>query len=257
MNRLCLIFMLLLFYLGLGAQILVYGDTRNHPEVHRELVARVQDIPFSLVLFTGDMNRRGTAQSEYDEFKRIIAPLTGSYRPVRGNHERDLELFQQNFPQRSGQTYYSLVHDSLHFFILDSVQDLSPGSAQYQWLKSRLEESRLPQILLVHHPVFSSGPHGDELGLSLYLPALGKQYKVKAIISGHEHSFEHLTYDGIHYVVTGGGGAPLREMKKQSPHSIYFQKTHHYNILQREPGLLRFSTFDLKGEKIHEFSIEL
>ena len=257
MKKLGLIFLVLVLSLGLRAQILIYGDTRNHPEVHRELVEMVNIYHYDLIFFTGDMNRKGTQQSEYDEFKSIIAPLKGDFRPVRGNHERDLELFKQNFPHRSGKSYYSVTSDSIHYIVLDSEKGIMPGTEQYNWMISRLESSALPTILLLHHPVFSSGAHGDELGLSMFLPAIAKLYNVKAIISGHEHSFEHLIYDGIHYVVTGGGGAPLREMKEQSPHSVYFQKTHHFNIMLREPDLLRFSTFDLQGTKIHEFTIEL
>ena len=257
MKQLSLLISLLILCTGLMAQVLIYGDTRNHPEVHRELVSTVQDSSFSLIFHTGDLNRKGILQSEYDEFKSIIAPLKGRFYPVRGNHERDLELYLENFPQPASQSFYTVIHDSLQYIILDSVQDMLPGTVQYHWLKQQLEAYSLPKILLLHHPIFSSGPHGDELGLSLFLPALLKNYNVKLVFSGHEHSFEHLLHEGIHYVVTGGGGAPLRDLKQRDAHSLFFLKVHHYSIMNREAGKLKLNTFDLSGQQIHQTTIDL
>jgi len=252
-----LLILVLLLCLSLQAEVLIYGDTRNHPEVHRQLVSTLKDREFDLIFFTGDMNRKGTAQSEYDEFHGIIGGLKGSFYPVRGNHERDLELYLANFILPGAKSYYRVEHDSICYIVLDSELGLLPGSDQYKWLIQELQESLLPRILLVHHPVFSSGPHGDELGLSLFLPAIAKKHGVKAIISGHEHSFEHLVNDGIHYIVSGGGGAPLRDMKARSPYSQFFLKTHHYSILTREAATVRLQTYDLSGQLIHQFVIDI
>lgn len=257
MKRLSLVLLILLLGVMLTAQVLIYGDTRNHPEVHRELISQVQSTPYQLILFTGDMNRKGTLQSEYDEFKEIIAPLQGRFLPARGNHEKDLELFLRNFASPAGLSYQAVIHDSLHYFILDSESDIMPGSSQYQWLEKSMAESSLPKIVVIHHPVFSSGWHGDGPGLSLFLPALFKKHNVKLVFSAHDHDFEHLHYDGIDYVVSGGGGAPLRELKKQSPHSIYFQVCHHYLIMTKSGNKLSLSAFDLAGNLIHSFHTDI
>jgi len=257
MKRLILALTILLIGTILSAQILIYGDTRNHPEVHRELISKVQDTSYELILFTGDMNRKGTLQSEYDEFKEIIAPLKGRFLPARGNHEDDLQLFKDNFPFPGGHSYQAIVHDSLHYFILDSTSDIMPASRQYQWLKKTMEASTLPKIVVIHHPPFSSGAHGDADGLALFLPALFKKHNVKLVFSAHDHDFEHLNYDGIDYVVSGGGGAPLREMSKLSPHSRYFKVTHHYVIMNRAGRQLQISAYDLSGNLLHTFQTDI
>ena len=35
------------------------------------------------------------------------------------------------------------------------------------------------------------------------------KHGVDIVVSGHNHCYEHYIVDGIQYVVTGGGGAPL------------------------------------------------
>jgi len=251
---------LLLLFVGINqvqATVLIYGDTRKHPEVHQGLIEQVKELDLSAVFFTGDMNQRGTKQSEYDQFKEIIRPLKAPFYPVRGNHERDLELFYKNFPLPQGKSYYSLVAipEALQFIILDTNLDIMPGSSQYSWLISELEQAAYPVILLLHHPVVSSGYHGDELGLSWFLPNLLAKYRIAAVISGHEHSFEHLRFEGIDYFVTGGGGAPLRNRKTVHPHSCFFQVAHHYNLLHKEADQLVWQCFDLEGNLFYETRI--
>lgn len=259
MPKFMLVLMLLAGITQIFAGLLIYGDTRTHPEVHQELVEQVKDLEFSAVLFTGDMNQRGTKQSEYDSFKSIISPLKVPFYPVRGNHERDLELYLKNFPLPNSMSYYSfaLKQEALKVIVVDSNLDLKPGSAQYKWLVSELEQAADPVILMLHHPVFSSGYHGDELGLQWFLPSLLAKYRIAAVISGHEHSFEHLRYEGVDYFVTGGGGAPLREQKKPNPNSLFFRKSHHYNLLQKEADQLVWQCYDLEGKLFYETRIRI
>lgn len=254
--------LILLLLIGSGrifATILIYGDTRNHPEVHQKLVERTKELDVNAIFFTGDMNRKGTSQTEYDEFREIIKPFTAPFYPVRGNHERNLDLYQLNFPSSSGKSYYSFLQlpDSLQVVVLDTNLDISPGSEQYLWLVSELAKATNPVILMLHHPVFSSGYHGDELGLSWYLPNLLAKYQVAAVVSGHEHSFEHLRYKNLDYFVTGGGGAPLREAKASNPNSLFFRMTHHYNLLTRDADALVWQSYDLIGNLLYETRITL
>jgi 3',5'-cyclic AMP phosphodiesterase CpdA len=254
------IFLLLLFSISrLFGTVLIYGDTRKHPDVHRQLIRQVQALDYDTVVFTGDMNQKGTTQKEYDQFKDIIRPLRAPFFPVRGNHERDLELYLKNFPTPNAKSYYSLVAipDVLQFIVLDSNLEIIPGSAQYEWLLTELEQASHPLMLFIHHPVFSSGYHGDELGLSWFLPTLLSKYPVLAVISGHEHSFEHLQYQGIDYFVSGGGGAPLRNRKTEHPNSRFFQMTHHYNLLHHAADHLLWQCFDLEGKLLYETRIGL
>jgi tartrate-resistant acid phosphatase type 5 len=75
--------------------------------------------------------------------------------------------------------------------------------------------SRRWRIPFAHHPPFSAGPrHHNTREMARLIP-LFKRAGVKAMLSGHEHNFQHSRVDGIDYFVTGAagkfrGGAPDR-----------------------------------------------
>jgi len=41
-----------------------------------------------------------------------------------------------------------------------------------------------------------------------------EKYKVTAGLFGHDHNYQHYVKNGIHYFITGGGGAPLYDVDK-------------------------------------------
>ena len=46
-----------------------------------------------------------------------------------------------------------------------------------------------------------------------------EKYRVSAAFFGHDHNYQHYLKNGIHYVITGGGGAPLYDVN-QPPEGI-------------------------------------
>lgn len=113
-------------------------------------------------------------------------------------------------------------------FVLAFDSNIADDSTQYNWIKSQLEglDRRRYENLIafMHHPVYSSGPHG---GANLerptvqlrarYMP-LFRKHGVDLLLVGHEHLFEHWVerYRGadgrikrMDQIVSGGGGAPL------------------------------------------------
>lgn len=255
-KRIALAIILCLGLLAGYAKVLIYGDTRTQVDIHHSIIPEIIGHNPQIVFHTGDLNTHGKAQSEYDEFLLIISPIKAPFYPAKGNHEKDTQLFLANFPILQGNTYYSVEHDSLLFIVLDTSISLRPTSAQHDWLLQKLESTSLPIIVIQHHPILTSGHHGDELWLSSFLPAMFQQYNVKAVFCGHEHNYEHLYHVGIHYVVTGGGGAPLRDLKEKSPHSLKFEKIHHYTVLERNGNILNLEVYDLEGNLIDSFSLE-
>lgn len=246
-------------YLNAGS-IAIYGDTRTNNDIHTRVIEELAEFEPQIAFHSGDLSQRGQVQAEYDRWKSISAPLAGlcTIYPAKGNHERDRELFLANFPYLNGSSWYSVEQDSLSIVVLDTTEDLSPGSPQYEYLLQQVKaDSSLPVILIMHHPVFSSGEHGDELGLGLYLPQVLENSRVKLVISGHEHSYERLEHGGISYLVSGGGGAPLRERITEHPYSKTFVKKHNYIIAERVKDKLIISVYTLGKELIESFDISL
>jgi len=114
-------------------------------------------------------------------------------------------------------------------FFLDNtanpqIPDYMPGSEQYQWLESQLQDARADgQVIFVqyHHAAYSVGPHGypagsgtgfdTQSGQSLrVLTPLLDAYDVSAVFSGHDEMYEHSIVDGIHFYDVGASGDGLR-----------------------------------------------
>ncbi len=250
---------IIIFIFGCAeTRLAIYGDTRSNPEIHRQIVQEILRHKPDLVFHTGDLNSRGSQQSEYDVFHQIIRPLTegAGFYPARGNHEKSLDLFLANFPQLPGRSYYAVERFGIRFIVLDSVIKLYPDSDQFRWLRAELTKLR-PTILIVHHPVFSSGEHGDELGRQMFLPRSLEAKNVLAVFSAHDHNYERSFYNGIYYIVTGGGGAPLREGSHPNPNSQVLHKTNHYLIARLKGGNLHFTAYALDGEILDNFTLEL
>jgi len=253
----------------LSARIVIYGDTRTGDDIHARIAQKIGAENPGIVFHTGDLVSKGEQQHEYDRFHQISQPIydKAQFFPAKGNHERSSDLFLANFPQLKGKkclvekdspasTYYCVKHDSINFIILDTTQKISPGSDQYKWLEAVLDQAPTqPTIIIQHHPIFSSGKHGDELGLSFFQPALLARYNVLAVFAGHDHCYERSLYKGISYVTTGGGGAPLYDQNSRNDHSKIFLKTHHYCILERTGKEIKVQVIALESDPIDSFTL--
>lgn len=254
---------LLLLFLAvacLSAQIAIYGDTQSNDDVHAKVVAGILSHSPQIAFHTGDLTSNGTKRDRWERFFSISGPLMEKcpLYPAMGNHEKSAEIFLERFPHLGDSTYYTVPYDSLLFVILDSNQDLMPRSGQYEWLLQTLERDReVPKIVLMHHPVFSSGWHGGEEGFDLILPDLFTGRGVIAVFAGHDHNYERLAYGDITFIVCGGGGGTQRPGGSPSPYSAFFKIEHSYMILERKGRILDCTAYGLEGQAIDRFQIPL
>ncbi len=87
---------------------------------------------------------------------------------------------------------------------------------------------------------------------------LFKTHGVTMVISGHDHYYEHgLSNNGIPYVITGGGGAPLYAIAKPSPlfpHKVIYNKViYHYLVMEIDGKYVHVRAMTTKGVKLEEF----
>ena len=111
------------------------------------------------------------------------------------------------------------------WFVSDSMERSS-------WLEKKLDVSEKAwKIVVMHNPLISFSKHyhdwlSENNGRNLRekrkrLIELFQQYGVRIVFSGHEHLYEHsvLRYHenpgggagDIHFIISGGGGVPLRD----------------------------------------------
>ena len=63
-------------------------------------------------------------------------------------------------------------------------------------------------IVVGHHPVFSSGPHGGSPPLQRHIQPLLEQFRTAAYFNGHDHDLEHLQAGPMNYFCSGAGSEP-------------------------------------------------
>lgn len=194
-----------------------------------EAVARlVQSWEPDFIVTTGDNNYpHGEARTIDDNIGRyyhaFIAPYRGQYGagadrnrffPALGNHDwatAGAQPYLDYFTLPGNERYYEVRWGPVHLFILNSnpgePDGITRDSRQARWLKERLRASDAPwRLVVMHHPPYSSGPHGSTLALQWPFA----QWGATAVLSGHDHVYERIERDGILYFVNGLGGHPAR-----------------------------------------------
>lgn len=228
----------------LDGGVVIYGDSRTGHTTHQRLMQGMAFLQPLAVFHTGDLVDDGRIPDNWTIFNIIasqLLPGTPVY-PALGNHEYESSLYFDNFDLPGNERWYSVGDIAgLNFIVLDSGSALkaetlsSPASTQYQWLESELSSSVSDTdytIVIFHYPLYSTGNHGsDEKGIGDDLIPLFEQYGVDAVFNGHDHNYERSTVDGLRYIVTGGGGAPLEDQTFTSVYSDIFVKAHHFCAL--------------------------
>ncbi len=243
--------------------IIVYGDSRSGHNIHKRIVDAFMDMKPVSVFSTGDLVTRGSRIHQWTRFKEIISRITNEseFYPARGNHDGSFRIFVENAGVPGNLPWYCIEKNTIHFIVLDSSSDLSTDSNQYKWLLTDLEdidEETKFIVVMFHHPIFTSEAGGhtdDEKGWGPILLPLFEEYDVDLVFCGHVHAYERLFYNGIYFVTTGGGGAPLYNLKKASEYSERYLKKYHFCRLTTSNDFLTVEVFDIDLELIDTIEI--
>lgn len=204
---------------------IVVGDSRGGIEQHRRVVNRMaQEVP-DFVLGTGDMVDEGFRQDQWQEFFDVENKFLRDnvYFPALGNHDRQgrgrtADTYRAYFsvPENGNETerYYAFTYASARFLVLDSNAYSFALTDQTAWLERELIAARQdPGIrhifVVMHHPPFSISLHGGNVELRERWTPLFEQFSVTAVFSGHDHVYSRADHNGLHYFISGGGGAAL------------------------------------------------
>jgi tartrate-resistant acid phosphatase type 5 len=222
----------------LATRFVVIGDYGNASAGEQSVAALVDGWDPDFILTTGDNNYPSGAGDTIDVnigqfFHRFIASYTGRFGcgaaanrffPALGNHDLDTAAGQpylDYFHLPGNERYYDFVQGDVQLFAIDSdprePDGIAADSVQAAWLKQRLASSTARwQVVYMHHPPYSSGPHGSTPPLQWPYAAWGADL----VLAGHDHDYERIQADGITYVVNGVGGAESYAIGTLIPGSV-------------------------------------
>lgn len=235
-----------------------YGDNRNNDWVHDSICAMMLREEPRLLLNSGDVVDVVISPSDWQDFFDCIETIGASvpYWAAIGNHDTGFAFQLDFFEYPGNERYFSFDWSFVHFVCIHIYEDYSPGSEQYNFIYDDI--SSVPDshftIVFFHEPPYSSGNHGDNLLVQTNLVPLLDELDVDIAITGHDHSYEHLYLDDIHYIVTGGGGAPLYSVGTQDG-TVYSESCYHYLRFHVERNLLCMQAVNLEGIVFDEFCI--
>ncbi len=225
--------------------VAVIGDYGGDTPEEAQVAALVAGFAPDLVFTTGDNNYPNGAADTIDanigkHYARFIAPYRGAFGPGAsenrffpslGNHDwkgkAGAQPYLDYFELPGNERYYDVRRGPVHLFVVDSdphePDGITRDSKQALWLRDSLAKSDAPhRWVTLHHPPYSSGPHGSTAELQWPFRAWG----ATAVFAGHDHDFERFDVGGMPYVVVGTGGMRLYPILLPLPGSVARVETH-------------------------------
>jgi hypothetical protein len=255
-------------------KFVVYGDVRvgTFTEgVHQRVVnAILREPDFSFVLNVGDIPHRPENLDQWDRFFWEIKELaaTKSYMTSLGNHEYDegdnpdyganyFKFF--HLPQNGkNEFYYSFNYSNVHLTAINmSTSDLVISQEEINWLDNDLNKTvgqNMWNVVFFHVPPYSSGAHGFNQEVIDRMVPIFEKHKV-VVFQGHDHHYEHLIVNNIHYITSGGGGAPLELSLRPNPYTQYLEDTYCYTLVSINGDEMTVTTKRPDGSIVDEFLI--
>lgn len=238
----------------------VKGDwgagTLEQAAVTNQMCETRKTTPFDVVITTGDnfYSPDGVAtQANYFRPEACLTEHPGhQWRAVWGNHDSRGDSTATVLGASEG--WYTWTAGRAEFFMLDSNR--VGDSAQQAWLEAELARSQAPvKIAVFHHPPLTAGLHEDSLAVRLSWVPLFERHGVDLVLNGHNHGYEHSFQNGVHYVVTGGGGAQLYPCVDDPPTLVTCVSDNHFLLLVLQGEALSVKTLGVDGLEIDGFAV--
>jgi tartrate-resistant acid phosphatase type 5 len=196
--------------------------------VTRRMCAEARRAPFAFVLTTGDNFYRPDGVATVDNYwrpERCLRALRVRWRAAWGNH--DAAGGDTATVLASPRRYYAFSAGPARVVVLDSSDAASPD--QVAFLRRELRAAGEPvRVVAFHVPIYTAGIHPPaEDARRLWAPIL-RAARVDLVLQGHNHAYERLEADGVTYITTGGGGAPVYPCVRPSRELRRCRFTHHF-----------------------------
>jgi len=245
----------------------IYGDTRTRTDKHALVANAILTHRPDFVLCSGDLVANGTVDEQWDaQFfgpaRRLFA--NAPVFPCLGNHERRGRRYFDLLCLPGNESYYEMVWGPVRVVTVDQYQEYGPGSEQHAWLdKTLAKEFEGWTFVQFHEPPFGANERrGINMGvIEALLPVLYK-HQVDMVVNGHDHYYmrtiplcDRPGGHSIHYIVSGGGGAPIYTVDPDAAQVAVCHSCLHYLVCNATLEGLSFRVLTPEGEELDAFSL--
>jgi hypothetical protein len=250
---------------GQPIRIVGMGDFGSGSDAQRSVAAAIVRMgaaqPFDFGLTFGDnfypSGMTGTDDPRWrDWWEGLYGPLGITFYPTLGNHEwysddgAAAEIAYRSPTWRFPSPYYSFTAGSVQFFAIDTTEI---SEAEVIWLDKAIAASTARwKVVYGHHPIFAPEKNAKNGAYMKYMqarlwPIL--RGRVDAYLCGHQHAMAHMdAREGVHFFMSGGGGAPLSKVARKSPGALFAESTFGFLTLQADGARMTIAIFDTDGK---------
>jgi hypothetical protein len=246
-------------------RIVGMGDFGAGSEGQREVAAAIVAMgkarPFDFGLTFGDnfypSGMKGLDDPRWrDWWESLYGPLGIAFYPTLGNHEwysddgAAAEVLYRSPTWIFPSPYYSFTAGPVQFFAIDTTEI---SEAQALWLDRAIGSSTARwKVVFGHHPIFAPERNAKSGAYMAYMqarlwPIL--RGRVDAYLCGHQHAMARMdTQEGVHFFLSGGGGAPLSKVSKRKTDALFAESKFGFLTLEADAAAMTIAIFDTDGK---------
>lgn len=252
-------------------RVLAFGDFGTGSPQQIQLAATMKEYqkknPFDFGITLGDNFYPNGVSSPDDpqwkaKYEDMYGPLGISFYATLGNHDylrpdgpaAEILHAQKSPSWKMPATYYTYTAGPVQFFAIDTIElsDSVLFNKEAAWLDAEIAKSKARWKVVYGHYQIYSATRGDEQNLiKRLLPIL--RNRVDVYLCGHDHNLQELKpEDGVHFFVSGGGGAGVYPFRQPNySHSTFKQEQYGFTVLDADKDQLKMRFVGLQGEELY------